>query len=95
MAYDQALATRARNLVAGRKGVTEKAMFGGLAFLLDGKMFCGVLGNELLARVGPDAHDVAMEKPHVRIMDFTGRPMRGYVSSERRRSRRRRRWSAG
>ncbi len=54
-------------------------MLGGLAFLRDGKMFCGVLGNELLARVGPDAHDAAMERPHVRIMDFTGRPMRGYV----------------
>jgi TfoX/Sxy family transcriptional regulator of competence genes len=79
MAYDPSLATRIRELVAGRKGVTEKAMFGGLAFLLDGKMFCGVLGNELLARVGPDAHDAAMAKPHVRIMDFTGRPMRGYV----------------
>ncbi len=79
MAYDPTLATRVRELVAGRKGVSEKAMFGGLAFLLDGKMFCGVLGNELLARIGPDAHDSAMEKPHVRIMDFTGRPMRGYV----------------
>jgi TfoX/Sxy family transcriptional regulator of competence genes len=79
MAYDPRLATRVRELVAGREGVTEKAMFGGLAFLLDGKMFCGVLGNELLARVGPDAHDAAMARPHVRIMDFTGRPMRGYV----------------
>jgi TfoX/Sxy family transcriptional regulator of competence genes len=79
MAYDPSLATRVRELVAGRKGVTEKAMFGGLAFLLDGKMFCGVLGNEILARVGPDSHDAAMAKPDVRIMDFTGRPMRGYV----------------
>ncbi len=79
MAYDPTLATRVREFVAGRKGVSERAMFGGLAFLLDGKMFCGVLGNELLARIGPDAHDSAMEKPHVRIMDFTGRPMRGYV----------------
>ena len=54
-------------------------MFGGLAFLLDGKMFCGVQASELLARVGPDAHDAAMARPHVRVMDFTGRPMRGYV----------------
>jgi hypothetical protein len=79
MAYDARLATRVRDAVAGRRGVTEQAMFGGLAFLLDGKMFCGVLGSELLARVGPDAHDDAMARPHVRIMDFTGRPMRGYV----------------
>jgi len=54
-------------------------MFGGLAFLLEGKMFCGVLGEELLARVGPGGHDAAMARPHVRIMDFSGRPMRGYV----------------
>jgi TfoX/Sxy family transcriptional regulator of competence genes len=82
MAYDTDLAKRIRELVAHRKGVTEKAMFGGLAFLLDGKMFCGVLASELLARVGPDAHDAAMARPHVRIMDFTGRPMRGYVFVE-------------
>jgi len=79
MAYDPALAARVRRLVLGRKGVTEKAMFGGLAYLLDGRMFCGVLGGELLARVGPGAHDEAMARPHVRVMDFTGRPMRGYV----------------
>jgi TfoX-like protein len=79
MAYDRALAERVRALVARRPGVTEKAMFGGLAFLLDGKMFCGVLGEELLARVGADAHEAAVAQAHVRIMDFTGRPMRGYV----------------
>lgn len=79
MAYDPNLAERLRGILAGRRGVSEKAMFGGLAFLLDGKMFCGILRDELLARVGPDAHDAAMARPHVRIMDFTGRPMRGYV----------------
>ncbi len=79
MAYDPELADRVRGLVHDRAGITEKAMFGGLAFMLDGKMFCGVLGQELLARVGPDGHDAAMARRHVRIMDFTGRPMRGYV----------------
>jgi len=79
MAYDPALAGRVRTLALRRVGVDEKRMFGGLAFLLDGKMFVGVLGKELLARVGPDAHDEALARPHVRIMDFTGRPMRGYV----------------
>jgi hypothetical protein len=79
MAYDPHLAERLRSLLKARSGVTEKAMFGGLAYLLHGKMFCGILGSELLARVGPDAHDAAMARPHVRIMDFTGRPMRGYV----------------
>lgn len=79
MAYDPKLATRVRQIVVGHDGVTEKAMFGGLAYLLHGKMFCGVLGEELLARVGPEAHDTAMARPGVRVMDFTGKPMRGYV----------------
>ncbi len=79
MAYDSKLAERVRHHLVSRNDVVEKAMFGGLAFLLEGRMFCGVLGSELLARVGPDAHDAAMSRPHVRIMDFTGRPMRGYV----------------
>jgi len=79
VAYDVKLASRIRDVVADRRGVTEKEMFGGLAFLLGGKMFCGVTGQELMARVGPDAHDAAMARPHVRVMDFTGRPMRGYV----------------
>lgn len=79
MAYDPELADRVRAALARRRGVAEQPMFGGLAFLLEGRMFCGVLGQELLARVGPAAHDAALARPHVRVMDFTGRPMRGYV----------------
>lgn len=79
MAYDLRLAERLRTLLAPRRGVEERAMFGGLAFLQDGKMFCGVSGDELLARVGPEAHEEALARPHVRVMDFTGKPMRGYV----------------
>jgi TfoX/Sxy family transcriptional regulator of competence genes len=79
MAYDLALADRVRSLLTGHKGVTEKEMFGGIAFLVDGKMFCGIIGSDLMARVGSDAHERALAKPHVRIMDFAGRPMRGYV----------------
>jgi TfoX/Sxy family transcriptional regulator of competence genes len=79
MAYDLKLASRMRELLAGRKGVTEKAMFGGVAWLKGGRMFVGIVGDELMARVGPEAHDEAVARPHARIMDFTGRPMRGYV----------------
>ena len=79
MAYDPKLAERIRAIAAGRKGVTEKEMFGGIAFLLDGKMFVGLAKNQLMVRVGPDRHDEALARPHVRPMDFTGRPMRGYV----------------
>jgi len=54
-------------------------MFGGLAFLLDGKMFCGVIKDNLMARVGPDDYEQAIREPHARPMDFTGRPLTGFV----------------
>lgn len=57
-------------------------MFGGLAFLLEGKMFCGIAKNELMVRVGPESHEAALAKPHVRPMDFTGKPMKGSVFVE-------------
>jgi len=79
MAYDAKLAARLRALVSRRRGATEKAMFGGLAFLAGGRMFCGVIGGDLMARVGPDAYEAALSRPHARVMDFNGRPMRGYV----------------
>jgi len=79
MAYDMGLADRIRAVVDGRKGVSEKEMFGGIAFLLDGKMFIGIVKNDLMVRVGPDRHEEALAKAHVRPMDFAGRPMRGYV----------------
>ncbi|MSP60403.1 MAG: TfoX family protein [Myxococcales bacterium] len=79
MAYDQKLAARVRVVVAGREEVTEKEMFGGLAFLRGGKMFVGIMKEELMVRVGPDRHDEALARPHVRPMDFNGRPMKGYV----------------
>jgi len=79
VAYDMALAERIRATVRGRKGISEKEMFGGIAFLIDGKMFIGIVKDDLMARVGKERHDEAMAKPHVRLMDFAGRPMRGYV----------------
>jgi len=82
MAYDEKLADRIREVLGPREGVTEKKMFGGLAFLLDGKMFVGVSGDELLVRVGPERHQEALDRPNVRPMDFTGRPMKGYVFVE-------------
>ena len=77
--YDRELADRIRKTLVGRRGVTEKEMFGGLAFLLRGKMFCGIAGDALMARIGPDRYEGALAKAHVRQMDFTGRPMKGYV----------------
>jgi TfoX/Sxy family transcriptional regulator of competence genes len=79
MACDEGLAERIRLAVVDRPAVTEKKMFGGLAFMLNDYMFCGVINDELMARVGPDNYAAALAKPHVREMDFTGRSMKGYV----------------
>jgi TfoX/Sxy family transcriptional regulator of competence genes len=79
MAYDEGLANRVRGVLGRRAHVSEKKMFGGIAFLLDGKMFCGVAKDQLMVRVGPDRHEEALGRRHVRPMDFTGRPMNGYV----------------
>jgi hypothetical protein len=79
MAFDSGLAQRIREVIGQEAGVTERAMFGGLAFLVDGKMFVGIQGSTLMARVGADRHADALALAHVREMDFTGRPMKGYV----------------
>lgn len=79
MAFDEGLAQRVREALQGRAGITERRMFGGLAFLVDGKMFVGISGAELMARVGAERYQDALALPHVRKMDFTGKPMNGYV----------------
>ena len=79
MAYDDALAERVRDRVGDRLGVTEKKMFGGLAFLTDGNMTVGVHGDDLIARIDPDTTDAALAEPGVRPFDITGRPMRGWI----------------
>ena len=79
MAYDEALAGRIRQTLAGRGAVSERKMFGGIAFMVGGNMACGVIRQDLMVRVGPDAHDAAVAEPHVRPMDFAHRPMRGMV----------------
>lgn len=79
MACDEGLVERIRQAVMGRHGYGEKRMFGGVCFTLNGNMACGVAGSELMARIGPAAYLRALAEPHVREMDFTGRPMKGYV----------------
>ena len=82
MAYDEGLAERLRDVLSEQSGVTEKKMFGGLAFLWQGHMFCGIVGEELMVRVGAERYGQALLEPHTRAMDFTGRPMKGYVYVE-------------
>jgi TfoX/Sxy family transcriptional regulator of competence genes len=80
MAFDEELAERVRGVLANRTDVSERRMFGGLTFMLAGNMCCGVNGSELILRLGPEAADQALEADHVAPMDFTGRPMRGFVT---------------
>jgi TfoX/Sxy family transcriptional regulator of competence genes len=82
MPYNEQIADRVRRAVSTRTKITEKRMFGGLVFLLDGKMFCGIAKDELMVRVGPERDEASLAEKHVRPMDFTGRPMKGYIFVE-------------
>ena len=79
MAYVVHLADRVRTALPRGAGVTEQKMFGGLAFLLKGHMFAGIVGNELMVRLDYQAAQQALEHDHVREMDFTGRPMKNMI----------------
>jgi hypothetical protein len=79
MPFDETLAERLRPLFRGKYLVKEKRMFGGLAFMVNGHMCCGIVGENLVVRTGPDGFEQALRQPHSRPMDFTGRPMKGFV----------------
>lgn len=79
MAFDEGLAERVRLVLADAPDLYERLMFGGIAFMVGGHMACGVLGDELIARLGPEGGARALASAHVRPMDFTGRPMRAFV----------------
>lgn len=85
--FDEKLALRIQKILEGFDA-TERKMFGGIAFLDRGHMFCGVAGDDLMVRVGPERYESALAESHARPMTFTGRPMRGlvYVSAEGTRS---------
>ena len=79
MPYDEGLAERVREALKSDEGITEKQMFGGLAFMSRGYMFVGIAAEALMARVGPQDYEDALRRPFAREMDFTGKPMKGYV----------------
>lgn len=79
MAYDEALAGRMREILGKTRGVTEKKMFGGLCFLLNGNMIGGVLKDELVVKIGKEIHERIGNPKHVRPFDFTGKAMMGIV----------------
>jgi len=82
MAYNETLAARVRQILSSVMGFSERKMFGGLCFLIHGNMCCGVLKNELVLRLDPELARETLGGPHTRPMDFTGRPMKGFVFVE-------------
>jgi TfoX/Sxy family transcriptional regulator of competence genes len=79
VAYDAHLADRIRSILNGTTEFSERKMFGGLTFLVNGQMCCGVLKNDLVLRLTPEQADTALRQPYTRVMDFTGKPMRSMI----------------
>ena len=80
MPYDEQLANRIRAVFRGRRNVSERKMFGGVAFMYRNHMCCSVVGSDVVVRIADDEFAAAMRRRHVRPMDFTGKPMRGFAS---------------
>lgn len=79
MAYSEKLAQRISEALSNLSKVEEKHMFGGICYMVNGKMCLGIIDDEMMCRIGPDFYEAALEKKGCREMDFTGRPMKGYV----------------
>jgi TfoX/Sxy family transcriptional regulator of competence genes len=79
VAYDEQLAERVRHELGDRSGLSERKMFGGIGFMLEGNMCCGVRGEELIVRLDPEESDEALQDPQVRPFDISGRPMKGWL----------------
>lgn len=79
MAYSEKLATRIRGRLADLPNIKEKEMMGGLTFMFNDKMCVGIIKDELMCRINPDIYEAVLEKKGCRPMDFTGRPMKGWI----------------
>ncbi len=79
MAYDEALAGRVRDVLGDNPEITERKMFGGIAFMLAGNMAVGVSKDDLMVRIDPDDQDDAISQPGVKVFDMSGRPMKGWI----------------
>jgi TfoX/Sxy family transcriptional regulator of competence genes len=79
MAYSEELLKRIRRILAHRNDVVEKKMFGGVAFMVKGSMACGPHGDSLIVRIGNEAATKAMDEPHVKPMDFTGKVLKSFA----------------
>lgn len=83
MTFSELTASQIRNAMQNTPGLSERHMFGGIAFMVEGNMCCGVIEDNLVVRVGPDIYDATLHEPHTRPMDFTGRPLPGFVYVDR------------
>lgn len=79
MPYNEKLASRIRERLVDLSNIEEKEMMGGLTFMYNGKMCIGIIADEMMCRIDPNFHETAVEKNGCRTMDFTNRPMKGYV----------------
>lgn len=79
MAFDEGLAQRVTELLEEKPGFNEKKMFGGVCYLLNGNMACGVLNEDIIVRVGLERYEDSLKSPHTRKFDMTGRPMKGWI----------------
>ncbi len=80
MAYDEGLAQRIIETLDDQDNVVEKKMFGGVCWMLQGNLACGVHTDQLIVRVGPDSYEAALAKPNTRVFDLTKRPMKGWIT---------------
>ena len=79
MAYDEILADRVEALLKGNRSIAKNKMFGGLCFMVNGNMACGLEKNKLVVRIGPEEYEKILKIKHVRKMDFTGKPLKGFI----------------
>ena len=79
MAYSEKLAERINSILKGKRGIVQKKMFGGICYMYKDKMSVGIVKDDLMIRVLPEKYDGYLKKPHVRKMDFTGKPLKGFL----------------
>ena len=82
MVYSEELAQRMRDVLISTPDLVEKKMFGGIGFMVRGNMACGVNKDDLIVRVGPEGYQEALDQPHTKPFDITGKPMKGWVMVE-------------
>jgi TfoX/Sxy family transcriptional regulator of competence genes len=79
VAFDEHLADRVRDVLGDRNGLSERKMFGGIGFMIDGNMACGVINGDLIVRLDPEDAEKALSEEDVRVFDYSGRPMKGWI----------------